>query len=125
MEGKNEGWEEVRVGRLVCLCETSYWHYAQKFFLTPLKDGGCIKSSKDIDFPEKRFETGQSGQVRLVPAVRPDQTRCGILVSAVKKARRNSEVRCPEKALTLRSLEDMGVGADRKGSFGKWEQGKQ
>ena len=22
-------------------------------------------------------------------------------------------------------LEDMGVGADRKGSFGKWEQGKQ
>lgn len=98
------------MGRLVCLCEISCWHYAQKFFLTPLKDRGCIKSSKEIDFPGKRFETGQSGQARLVLAVRPDQNGCGILVSAMKKARKNSEVRCPEKALTLRFLEDMAVG---------------
>lgn len=68
------------------------------------------KNSKETAFPEKTFETRQSGQARPEWAMRPDLTRCGSLVSVVKKARKNSEVRCPEKILTLRSLEDFRAG---------------
>lgn len=89
---------------------TSSWHYAQKCFPTALKDRSCIIKTKETAFPEKTFETRQSGQVRTEWAMRPDQTRCGSLVSVVKKARKNGEVRCPEQILTPRSLEGIGVG---------------
>lgn len=68
------------------------------------------KNSKETAFPEKTFETRQPGQARPEWAMRPDLTRCGSLVSVVKKARKNSEVRCPEKILTPRSLEERHQG---------------
>lgn len=112
MEGKNEDWEEVGAGEvwfvyvthfLLALCPEvfSYCFERQKLYK---------KNSKETAFPEKTFETRQSGQTRPVWAMRPNQTRCGSLVSVVKKARKNSEVRCPEKILTPSSLEDIGVG---------------
>ena len=60
------------------------------------------KNSKETAFPEKTFETRQPGQARPEWAMRPDLTRCGSLVSVVKKARKNSEVRCPETNFLVR-----------------------
>lgn len=90
-----------------------------------MKYRGCIKSSEEVNFPEKRCESGQSGQAKPALAARADQTGCKIVVGAVRKARKDSEMRCPEKSLALRSSEGWALGASRKGSLGTWGQTEQ
>lgn len=66
----------MAVGRSrLSVWHTSHWHCAQKFFHVPLKDRFWTERSKEISFPEKTCETGQSRQARPVLAIRPDQTR--------------------------------------------------
>lgn len=81
-----------------------------EIFCAPLKYRSCIKTSKETNIPKKRCETGQSGQARAVLVTRLDQTGCKTVVGAVRKARKNSEMTCPEKALALRPLEGSQVG---------------